>query len=75
MTGHFKTRGAGAEYILESIPDMLQKFIGVDIKGYFTADELKILTETTYVSTLSGVRHLMTDVFDGISLNGLMGLV
>ena len=74
LTDNFRTKGAGAEYILAACPAAARKFIGMEIKGKFTAGELKLMIDVMNRATLwpeMAGQHLQLNVTDGIMLDNL----
>ena len=72
LTDHFRTKSAGAEYILAAMPAVMRKFIGMDIKGRFTENELKLMIDAMERCVLSpemAGQHLPLNVTDGIMLD------
>ena len=74
LTENFRSKGAGAEYILAALPAASRKFIGLDMKGRFTSHELKLMIDvmngTILTPEIAGL-HLPINVRDGIALDGL----
>ena len=74
LTDNFRTKGAAAEYILAAWPAAARKFIGLDMKGKFTAGEIKLMIDVmngTMLSPEMAGQHLPINVTDGIALDGL----
>lgn len=74
LTNNFPKINAGAEYILAAVPAAARKFIGLDMKGKFTAGELRLMIDVmngTMLSPEIAGQHLGLNVADGIALDGL----
>lgn len=74
LASHFKTKGAGAEYILAAWPVAARKFICLDMKGKFSDKELGLMIDVMNGKTLSpelAGQQLPLNVADGIALDGL----
>lgn len=74
LAGNFRTKGAGAEYILAAWPAAARKFICLDMKGKFTAGELRLMIDVmngTMLSPEMAGQHLSLNVADGIALDAL----
>lgn len=74
LTNHFSRLNTGAEYILAAWPAAAKKFIGLDMKGKFTAGELRLTIDVmngTLLSPEMAGQHLSLNVADGIALDGL----
>ena len=74
LTDNFRTKSAGAEYILAAWPAASRKFIGLDMKGKFTAGEIKLMIDVmngTMLSHEMAGQHLPLNVTDGIMLDNL----
>jgi len=74
LDSHFNKRNAGAEYILATWPAAARKFIKLDMKGRFTAGELKLMIDVMNSTTLSpemAGQHITLNVASGIALDNL----
>jgi hypothetical protein len=71
---NFKSVNSGAEYLLESIPAVARIYAGYQLKGKFTADELKLIIDVmngTMLTAQFAGQHLLPNVQDGIALDHL----
>ena len=71
---NFKSIHAGAEYCLDSLPAVARVYTGYELKGTFTADELKLMIDAMNGTALTpqfAGQHLPGNVADGIALDGL----
>lgn len=71
---NFRTANAGAEYILEACTSALYPRTMHNIKGKFTADELRLILDVFNATALtagSAGQHLVMNAVDGMELDGL----
>lgn len=71
---NFKNMNAGAEYILDSIQAVSRIYMGHQLKGKFTALELKLMLDVmngTMLTAQFAGQHLLGNVEDGIALDKL----
>ena len=74
LTDNFKNLNAGSEYLLDSVPAVSRVYVGYQLKGTFTENELKLMIDimngTMLNPSLAG-QHLKSNIEDGISLDHL----
>ena len=74
LTNNFKNLNAGSEYLLDSVPAVSRVYVGYQLKGVFSADELKLMVDvmnSTMLNPQLAGQHLKSNVEDGISLDHL----
>ena len=69
---NFKTKGAGAEYVLAAVPELYRRTLR-DLKGRFTTGELSLMIDcvnaTILTPQLAG-QHLVINCVDSMELDG-----
>ena len=74
LTDNFKNLNSASEYLLDAIPSIARVYVGYQLKGIFSAEELKLMVDvmnSTMLSPLLAGQHLKVNVEDGIALDRL----
>ena len=74
LGSHFRTRSAGAEYMLAAWQAASRKYVGIDMKGKFTPGELRLMIDVmngTILSPEMAGQRLAMNVSDGMELDAM----